>query len=323
MKFFDKIFKKNKNCYKISQSQENSLVFMLTPKHQVKLKSFIEVPSDFCVVIFSKEELLDVIPSGKFEISGLTMPSVCKKNKLDKPTKDGYKTSFFCDFFFVNLNICKVSNNFTIKRLKTKVLFELTFKVVDAKKFIKFLINEKAIFNEKFASSHLNFSVSQVIYYYFLDNKNISKESLTNYLIVKLKQIGIELIDLCFETDSIKATENKNLKNIEEVNKKQNLIFNNETLSTEEQIFENENSNIEKDMLNSYKTNSLVDLSDVKTENVSYFVCSCGAKLPASSQICYNCKKSYVEKNLCENCGKEIKKGIFVCPHCGSVLIGN
>lgn len=318
MKLFDKIFKKNKYCYKISTNQENNLVIMLKLNKHIKLNSLIHVPENFCAVILSREQLLDVIPSGEFELSGLTIPKSCKANKLDKPTKKGYKTKFLGDFYFVNLNNCKISNEFYIKKLNCYVNFELTFKIEKPKEFLKFLINEKVLFDEKFASSHFTFSTSQVLYYYYLDNELIVKDKLNDFLKSKLKTIGVEMLDFDYNKKS-----SNNLNNFKNNQWKIDDLSITHDFKNEDATFRN-NENIVCQEKNIDQFKSLIDLNDIKTENITYFVCDeCGAKLPSNSKSCYNCKKSFEEKNCCEFCGREIKKGIYVCPYCKSVLIGN
>lgn len=310
MKLFDKIFKKNKNCYKLNQSQENNLVVMLIPKKQIKLNEKIIVPEGFCSIVLSKEKLLDIIPSGEYELTGLTIPKTCKINKMDKPTKKGFKNKFYGDFYFVNFHICKISNQFYIKKLNLNINFSLTFQIDSPIKFVNFLINEKIVFDNSFANKFLNFKLSQTIYYYFLDNKFIESVKLKDFVINKLNTIGIKSIDfeICYNKEK-------------EINEEPKMEDNKEI----EQQQEISDYNIENDLSSSLnnKYNSLVSLDDITSENISYFVCECGAKLPKASKVCYNCKKSYEEKNCCEYCGEVIEKGVFVCPHCKSVLIGN
>lgn len=338
MKIFDKLFKKNKFSYKISQAQENCLVIMLTPNKEIKLNSKIIVPENFNAIVFTKEKLLDIIPSGEYELNALTILKTCKANKLDKPTKKGYKTKFSADFYFVNLNICKISNKFKIKKLKNSIDFELQFKIINSKKFLKFLIDEKVVFDDKFASHYLNFSVSKLIYYYFLDNSIVTKEKILNYITSKLTLIGVEVLDFDMDEKNftvknqtqVEAMQNANL-NFNDRDKQINNVITqdkkqvnkeNEKNYEEEKLNRNENQ-IDKDFV--FKPfHSLVNLEDIVAENITYFICdNCGAKLSKDSKVCYNCKKSFIEKNCCEYCGKEIKKGTFVCPHCNSVLIGN
>jgi len=419
MKFFASIFKKNKNYYKISQEFEQSLVYMLTPKKRVKLNSKIVVPNSFCVVLLSKEKLLDVIPSGEHELNGFTISKACKINKLDKPSKKGYKKDLKLDFYFVNLNICKITNQIFVKKRKLNLNFALEFKINDSKKFLKFLTSERIVFDHKFASYFLTFSLSRVLYYYVLDNKNLNKENLITYATKKLNNIGVEVLNFnvvlewlnkesrkeenTIKNNSVLQNNTNYAENLQEnpyktqildenlqenakilnnqqsfYNKNNEYNFNNQTIKENENNFENNlntSSNIENrnnlhgnlqnenyfnsNLKNEYDLNynlentsnsnynlenennltsqklepvflskishtSLVDLTNIKGESVTYFVCdACGAKLPASSKVCYNCKKSFVEKNCCENCGKEIPKNLYVCPYCNAVLFNN
>ena len=135
MGIFGKFFNKNKVDFKMKAEQEQSLVYMLMPKKAVKLKSKIMVPENFCVVILSKERLLDQIPAGEHELNGFTIEKTCKINKLDKPTKKGYKKTVKLDFYFVNQNICKIQNEFYIKKLKLNVNFVLDFKITSPHNF--------------------------------------------------------------------------------------------------------------------------------------------------------------------------------------------
>jgi len=323
MKLFDKIFKKSKNTYKISQKQEETLVYMLKPKRRVKLKSKVVVPENFCAVILSREKLLDTIPTGEHELNGFTMEKACKINKLDKPTKKGYKKELKLDFYFVNLNVCKISNDFNIKKLNMNVSYVLEFKIINPHKFLKFLINERIIFDEKFASSYLTFSLSRLLYYYFLDNKLIEENKTKDFIIKKLNHIGLEVYNLEISSDETNNTIKnnslkKNFENSELImdknpEKVQNLDKELQNTEINWKIQQSQNRVVES---------SLVNLDDISSESISYFICDeCGAKLPKNSKVCYNCKKSFVEKNTCENCGKEIKNGTYVCPYCNCVLI--
>lgn len=396
MGLFKNLFSKNKNTIKIKSEYESCLVYMQIPKRSVKLKSKIIVPENFCVVVLSKEKLLDIMPSGEHELNGFTMPKTCKINKLDKPTKKGYKKDFKADFYFVNLNVCKITNKFFIKRFKLNVDFVLNFKIVKAEKFLKFLISERIVFNQNFAVNFLSSAVTNVLYYYFFDNKNIEKEKMKYYIEQKLKTIGIEVlgfdIEYFEEEDTIKnnsnTQSNENL-DTKKQNLKENYTKNSENLRNNKyfdnendfKMFENDDKKINNynnddnfkskrdnktqatyinqnynfdnfddkkvdnylnendnynyyekneenaddnynDKFKEYKKNSLINLDEIKTESISYFVCDeCGAKLPATSKVCYNCKKSFEEKHCCENCGREIKKGVYVCPYCNCVLI--
>lgn len=345
MKFFDKIFKKGKEFYKISLKQEENLVVMLALNKKVKLESKIFVPEGFCALTFSKEKLLDIIPSGEHELNAFTIQKACKANKLDKPTKKGYKKTLNLDFYFVNLNICKIKNKFYIKKQNKEVFFSLDFKIVDAKKFLKFLINDRVVFKDTFAQKFLTFELMKTLYYYILDGKFLSLEKLEGYVKSKLHTIGIECVEFNFEIknqdetvfqeeNEIKENEIRQNKNIlqktnEEIENEQNenLYRVNTTQSNEiKNNYENLKIESESDFdLNQSlnKNYTLVDLNDLDGESITYFVCECGAKLHKDSKMCYRCKKSFVEKNCCEYCGKEIQKNTYVCPYCKSVLIGN
>ncbi|MGN1208613.1 MAG: zinc ribbon domain-containing protein [Christensenellales bacterium] len=351
MGFFDKLFKKKERKYEIDEKNKDNLVVMICPKDKIQLSSKVAVPDDFCAIFLSKEKLLDEIPSGEFEISGLNFAKVCKLNKLDKPSKKGYKTQFVADFYFVNLKENIVKNSFFVKKVKKNVEFKLKFKIVKPKQFLEFLICEKIVFENDYAEKELEFYVSQLIYYHVLDNKIETKEKLLDFVFSKLEKIGVLGLDfdvkLCLEGETDNLFDSSELENV----KKFDLDYGkrlSEDLSGQnsgEEDFdtnclccENFQKNFEKDCDNNNFTQenakildknqffgiskTIVDLDDVKTESVNYFVCeNCGAKLPQNAQKCFVCGKSFVEKNFCENCGKEISVGEYVCPHCKSVII--
>lgn len=340
MWFFDKIFKKNKSCYKISNKLENNLVVMVTPKNKVKLNSKIVVPNNFCAVLLSKEKFLDVIPSGEYELNGFTINLACKANKLDK-NRNLNKKDIKADFYFVNLNICKIKNTFNIKKIKNDLYFSLSFKITKPIKFLKFIKDERAVFDNSFAQKHFCFSVSRLIYYYVLDSKHLEKAKFVEYVKKELDKIGVEVLELDLELNS---SENETNNNYLSYNKKeQNFVLNQRSKELQGNLAKNcefnetkcnlQNSDLKNSLnneslqqksnfdINNFK--SLVNLEEIKSESISYFTCDCGAKLTSNAKECYNCHKSFVEKNLCENCGREIKKGIYVCPYCNAVLFNN
>lgn len=326
---------------------------MLCPKEKVKLNSVICVPENFCVVILSREKLLDEIPSGEYEINGLTCAKACKLNKLDKPTKKGYKTEFSADFYFVNLFDQSAENLFFVKKIKSNIAFEIKFSITNAKKFLEFLICEQICFENDFAFNELKFYVSQLIYYFVLDNKIVNFEKLNKYIVDKLLKIGVKVKNFEISVDDFsgqikKASfEGENQIQMSDKNVKEDLVLLDKTenaeqeekndkndfdldyskrldenLKEKEEIKENRNLEQQKFQSGGFSKKSIVDLEDVESKNLKYFVCDkCGAKLSENTKKCFVCGKSFEEKNLCENCGKEIDKNDYVCPHCGSVLI--
>lgn len=327
MGFFSGLFKKKILKYQIDKKNEDNLVVMLCPKNRIKLNQIIVVPENFCAVFLSKEKLLDEIPAGEFEIGGLTCPKTCKMNKLDKPTKKGYKTEFNADFYFVNLKENLLKNSFTIKKGNYEISFSLLFNIENAKKFLEFLICEQICFENDYAQNELKFYVSKLIYYYILDNKILNIEKLIEYVRSKLKSIGTNLIklNLTILRDGEDLTKDENGELFE--NKDDNNHISNDgaedefNLDYSGKLDESLNSNDKKE---SFSKKSIVSLDDIQTQNLTYFVCdNCGAKLPKDTKRCFVCGESFVEKNLCENCGKEIGKTDYVCPHCGSIVIQN
>lgn len=357
MGFFSKLFKKKNKKFEINKKNEDNLVVMLCPKEKIKLNFKIIIPENFCAVVLSKEKLLDEIPCGEFELNGLTCPKACKINKLDKPTKKGYKTEFNGDFYFVNLKENVLKDTFFIKKTKNQVDFSIKFKIEKPKLFLEFLICEQICFENNFAQNEFNFYVKQLIFYFVLDNKMISYEKLNEHLKTKLEKIGVMLCGFDFKLSlfdkdgnaktKISSNTDENNNKMEVIEKKDNfensydldysakldetLLKDNITICEKEnfenkfenQVFENDlNKKTDRISGREFSKKSIVDLDDVKTQKLNYFVCdNCGAKLFENSKKCFVCGKSFVEKNLCENCGKEISKSDYVCPHCGSVVI--
>lgn len=318
MGLFGKLFKKNKNLYKITEAQENNLVVMLNLRKRVKLPSKILVPENFCAVIFSKEHLLDIIPFGEHELNGFNVPKVCKINKMNKPTKKGYKKDFKADFYYVNFSPFKIVNEFYIKKLNLNINYFLMLKITDAIKFLKFILSERVVFKDEFSNNYLQQRLSEVVYYFYLDNKITSYEKLKEHLTKKLKTIGIEILEFnlkdCFNANVTKIEEKPVYADVGEV------IEPIKTIESNEKVVELNNSKPEI----TYKNSSVVDLNEINTEKVLYFKCdNCGVFLPKDSKVCYNCKKSFIEQNLCGVCGKVMPKDSYVCPNCGGVNIEN
>ncbi len=314
MRLFSKLFKRKSKGLQLSSYNLNNLVCLLPFSKSIKLNTKIQVPENFCVVVSSKSKLLDILPAGEFELTGITIPKTLKANKMDKPTKKGYKEEFEADFYFVNQKLFTLQNNFYINKLKQKIEFNLDIKITNPNLFLKFLFDEKVVFDNDFALDELTFYTSQLIYYYFLDNKLLTKENLSNYLENKLTKIGVKSNNL-----KINYFDNN-------IDVKNNDIHDNNLTNTDDQILTSnnqQNSNNQSTTQNpTFTKTSLVNLDDITTENISYFVCdNCGVKLPQNAKYCFNCKKSFIEKNLCENCGRVIPSGVYVCPYCNSVIL--
>lgn len=292
---FKKLFNR-KTEISINQNDMDSLVVFLECSKKVKLGSRVVIPQDFCAVVLSKEKLLDILPAGEFEFGGLTIPKACKVNKMDKPTKKGYKNELALDLYFVNLNKFKFTNSFFIK--KTQYKFDALMKIIEPKKFLNFLFEEKIIFDKSFAIDELSFYISQLIYFTVLKNKSYDEEYIKDYIKQKLDKIGVEMLSILIE----------NGKYHHKLNEGQSQ----------------ESHNLDESVNFVEKKNCLIDLDDISSEKINYFVCdNCGTKLPTSSQKCFACGKKFIEENLCENCGKIIEKNVFVCPYCKAVVLQN
>lgn len=329
MGLFGNLFNKNKINYKITKEQENKLVIMLCLKKRVKLGMKICVPENFCAVSLSKEKLLDVIPSGEYEINGYTLTKTCEKNRLDKPTKKGYKKFFSADFYFVNLKECVIKNQLHIKRYNLDVEFKLNFKVKNAKIFLQFLFYESIVFNDNFASDELNFFVSQLIYDNILLNKAYNYESINLCLSKNLNDIGIEIINfdckdlMSNNTNYYEKALNNNLQNDEKNNQiYENQVSDNYDKQTDVGCYEEINKTKRYVGENNTISSSVIDLSNVSSSSIEYFVCdNCGAMLPKNCEECFSCKKSFIEKRTCDNCGAIVEENEYVCHSCGAVII--
>lgn len=330
MGIFSKFFKRKSKSFQLSNVCLDYLVCLLPVSSEINLNSKIVVPENFCVVLLSKEKLLDIIPSGEYELTGLTIPKTCKVNKLDKPTKNGYRTKFDADFYYVNKKTFNIHNNFNVKKLKQDIKFNLNITIENPIKFLKFLFQEKVVFDNDFALNELTFYTSQLIYYFLLDNKIISQEKLENYLTKMLSDIGVKSSNLEINninnvlsngsTTKLNNSTKSNGLTIE--NNAINSPFINEQTNFNENNISNTNTNTNTNTINFSTKSTLVSLDDIMSENISYFTCdNCGVKLPQNAKYCFNCKKSFIEKNLCENCGRVIPKGVYVCPYCNSVIL--
>jgi len=343
MGLLSKLFKKKNSFFTISKKQEENLVCFLPKSKPIKLNTKIIVPQNFCAITLSKEKLLDVIPSGEYELNGLTITKTCKLNKLDKPTKKGYKQTFNADFYFVNNKEFSIQSSFYIKKLKKQINFSAIINVVNPKEFLQFLIEEKAVFDNDFAQSELTFYISQQLYYYFLDNKQFELENFKEFLKSCLQKIGINLVGFNLEnTNIISNNEDFKMLNDEKETKPNSLVENNNEILNSDEGTLNSNFNNNDEYYNNalnidYTPNtnnqnkttnynsinsSMINLEDITSPSIQFFSCpNCNAKLPKDAKICFNCGQSFVEKNLCENCGHEIPANEYVCPNCKSVIL--
>ena len=328
MKIFSNFFKKNKTIYKLNEKQQNSLVFMLALKNKAKLDSKINVPNDFYAVCLSKEKLLDIIPSGEYELNGFTIPKTCKINKLDNPTKKGYKKEFDVDFYYVNLNKFNLKNKVDVKKVNKSFEFSCVLNILNPSLFLEFLFLEQKVFKEDFAQKELNFYISMLIYYYVLDAKILTTDKMIDFIKNKLTKIGVNCLEFeVFNNELIeKEIEEKLQENKTDILQKEDNIDFKMDLTDVNKIETKNDFNLNNLQSNSnfesYKKSSIVNLEDLQSEKIEYFICDdCNTKLPKDTKNCFNCGKSFIEKNLCENCGEEIPKNVYVCPHCKSIIL--
>ena len=344
MGIFSKLFKKKEIKYELDVKNRDNLVVMLMPKHKIRLSSKIVVPDSFCAVFLSREKLLDEVPCGEFEISGLNFPKVCKINKLDKPTKKGYKTEFNADIYYVNLSETIIKDGVFIERLKKEIEYCFKVKIFNPKKFLEFLFLEQIVFENDYAFKELTFYTSQLIYYFVLDNKNNYKAKIENYVVTKLKQIGVEIIEFELKDDG------KDIKNLETKDEKDNsdnydldygYKFGEENSfnGKDEKIRENQNFDNINDDYNE-KNNNIEDsfqninektlsLNEVGIENSIKQNENKGGKNENSGEgfkkkSIYNLddiKTENVAYFVCDNCGAKLPSSSTRCFVCGKSFI--
>lgn len=352
-------FRKKKN-YTIGEKNETLVIYKELPKRELKLNYNLIVPENFVCFVFTKEKLTDSFQTGEAKLYALTLPETSEIHHLDKPTKDGYKKSVKADLLFVNLKEFALKNTFKIKKEKEKInlSYSLNYKIKDAKKFLAFLLNERAFFKNDYAEKQLNYYVSYLLYYYFFDNE-YDEEKFKKYVENKLLKIGVEILNFELEREFVsnvkheifndfRKDDRSVLKNVQKNKLDEENSFENGqkdyNLGTKkENSFENIRKNIEprtwngenvedgqrKNALQKEEFRKSVVLTDdfengeeTIRQTIEYFTCECGAILPRSAKVCFRCKRSFEDEDkiLCENCGREIGENVHVCPHCHSVL---
>lgn len=308
------LFKKKKN-YTINEKKETLVIFKELPKKEIKINYNLIVPENYVCYVFTKERLTDCFNAGEAKLYALTMPETCEIHHLDKPTKKGYKKSVKADLLFVNLGEFCLKNKFRIKKDKDKIdiSYNLNYKIKDAKKFLKFLLAERAHFRNDYAEKQLNFYTSYLLFYYYFDN-DFDTLKCKNYIENKLLKIGIEILNFDLERDFIGEPRNEVFNNYKQDERSvlKDVQTDNGNSVLEKTIEVEENNDLEN--------NEQLYVPYKKT--IEYFTCDCGAVLPKNAEFCFKCKKSFKDddKILCENCGREIGENVHVCPHCHSVL---
>ena len=338
MAFFKNLFKKNKK-YMLKEGFNNLVCYKTFNGRILKLNNSVVVPENFECYVFAKEQLLDCFNAGEHKMFALTMPKASRAFNLEKPVKDkGYKKQIKADLLFVNLNDFRIKNFIKVKKGKIKYYFnyDLDFKVVNAKLFLKFLLSEVAYFKDDYAERQTAYYLEYLSYYYILDF-GFNEDKLQNYLSGKFKKIGVEIINLTLsDNESLNQKASVRLTIKENVNTKE-YLYNDEFKNAGEEgntfdglkenynVF-NESEETNFNNLGGKSYSSLIDLSS-DTQNsrkIEYFKCdNCGTYLPSTAKTCFNCNKSFEEdKTLrCENCGKVLEKKTHVCPHCKCILI--
>lgn len=323
---------KRKKNYTIGEKKETLVVYRELPKKELKLNFNLIVPENYICYIFTKEKLTDSFCSGEVKLYALTMPSTCEVHKLDKPTKKGYKKNIKADLLFVSLKDFSLKNKFKIKKEKDKInlSYSLNYKIKDAKKFLEFLLNERAYFKNDYAEKQLNFYISYLLFYYYFDN-DFDMGKFKKYIETKLLKIGIETLNFELERDfdgepqkeifnDYRQDERSVLKEIQTDNANSLLEETKQERGNETKLRKEENT-IQNNIINVDKFEHELNGEPIK-KSVEYFTCDCGAVLPKNAKFCFKCKKNFEDddKILCENCGKEIGENVHVCPHCHSVL---
>lgn len=314
--------RRKKNNYTINEKKETLVVYKELPKRNLKLNFNLITPQNYVCYIFTKEKLTDSFSAGEAKLYPLTMPTTSEMHSLDKPTKKGYKKSIKADLLFVSLKEFVLKNKIRVKKEKDKMImsYSLNYKIKETRKFLEFLLDERAYFKNDYAEKQLNFYISYLLFYYCVDNE-YDKDKFKKYIEGKLLKIGVEVLGFELERDFIGEPQKEIFNNYK--NDDRSILYEiqaeNDGMQTLSENKEEENTQINNNFI--YDFESELNKEPIK-KAVEYFVCDCGTILPKDAKSCFKCKKLFEDENkiLCENCGYEIGENVHVCPHCHSVL---
>lgn len=305
IKNIKRMFSKNIDC---ADKLENKLFYFYTFKNRtVTIGANIIVPEGYNAVFVCKDKVTDIVPKGKFAISGINLPKTFKRMGLAKASKKGVlKKNFPADIYYMAVNDAegvRFSSYSPYKakctRLgKVKAHSEGTFsvKIKEPDKLLDFMLLERAYITEELFLDLLGGIVGDYVnktlessdktFYDLITNPDmcndyINKElSLYNYF----DDLGMEVSNIKIEFMKVSSKLKEKVQE-EMKNQKSFMIEVNSNFGTEIEV---PKPNINKDPV----------LQEIKVEKNNDLVQELGYK-------------------TCPNCGKKINHSALFCERCG------
>ena len=136
----------------VAEAVRDKIFYLYTTKSRViTIGANIIVPNGFSAVFVCKDKVSDILPQGKFAISGVTLPKTFKRMGLTYANKKGkFPKTFNADLYFVKnipietmefescIALRKTSKRFGRVKAQSEGVFDLT--IEDSGKLLKYLL---------------------------------------------------------------------------------------------------------------------------------------------------------------------------------------
>lgn len=288
----------------------------------------ITVPKDFCFVIGKAGKVLDVIPQGRHELTGVNLPKSVKRFSLSKQLKDGsFPKSFEADAYFVNIKLFELEKWKAYRKIELfderfgyfniKLSGAFAYKVSSAEIFLKQLFKVYDFLRQNEAEEILKGFVSEFIIeeiekskfdYQMVSDREKLTDSLFEILSNKFNQFGVEILG--FEVEKIKFSksfEKRVQAQLFEENLEKELSSEIKNEPVKEFISKPKTKQKEK----AYIEEDFIEESFVTSDNKDEFV-------DLNNPLTYNKADESVR---CKFCGAKNSKTQETCQLCGESLM--
>jgi len=300
------MFAKNIDC---SNQLQDTIFYHFTKKNRViTIGANIVVPEGFIAILVCRDKITDVLPQGKFAITGATMPKTFSALKLLKANKKGkLPKNFKADIYFLcvknatNYKFASfrpyVKKDIKYGLVKANCEGEIDIKIEEPAVLMKFLLQERAYISDELFFELLSGLIGDEInkklfdckynFYEILTSPNMVYEFLNDgELNNKLTQYGINATNIRLESMNVKEKLQKVIEQDLQVNR---------------QFVTDFNSNFAKQL--TFPSEPIYN----KQVNNDYEVDS-------------SHRNTDFGYSTCPKCGQRINRGAIFCEKCGIKL---
>jgi len=295
IKQIKKMFSKNIDVGEIVK--DKIFHFYTTKKNVITIGANIIVPNDFCAIFVCKDKITDILPQGKFAISGVNLPKTFKRMGLAKANKKGrFPKTFVGDIYFINISdnygilfessipLKKTCKKYGKVKAQSEGKFDL--KIERPELLLKYLLMDRAYVSDTFFNQFLKESVgddvnkiltqSDTDFYNMLVNVSAANEVVNSRFVYNKiwNEIGLNISNIKVEFLNV----NSKLKEKIDSDMRQLSEIHIDETNDSDEINENFKSQI-----------NIFDFKDEDDEDRQRVCSKCGGKVSASASFCERC----------------------------------